>query len=137
MDIRLRECRNKETAEMKAIWNDVVVAESDDIVEVEGNAYFPLSALKREHVQDSSTHTVCPWKGRASYYSLVVNGRTNIDAAWSAVAEESTPPIAGSKIPIRARRSSAPGRSSRQRSITARWCRCCWRRCWRAAPCWR
>ena len=82
MDIRLRECRNKETAEMKAIWNDVVVAESDDIVEVEGNAYFPLSALKREHVQDSSTHTVCPWKGRASYYSLVVNGRTNIDAAW-------------------------------------------------------
>jgi uncharacterized protein (DUF427 family) len=67
---------------MKAIWNDVVVAESDDIVEVEGNAYFPLASLKREFVQASSTHTVCPWKGRASYYSLVVNGKTNADAAW-------------------------------------------------------
>jgi len=76
MDIRPCECRNKGIAEVKAIWNDVVVAE------VEGNAYFPLSALNREYVQESNTHSVCPWKGRANYYSLVVNGRTNIDAAW-------------------------------------------------------
>jgi len=67
---------------MKAIWNNTVIAESDDIVEVEGNAYFPLESLKREYLQSSATHTVCPWKGRASYYTITVDGKVNADAAW-------------------------------------------------------
>jgi uncharacterized protein (DUF427 family) len=68
---------------MKAIWNGQVVAESDDIVTVEGNAYFPGSALKREFVRPSQHTSICPWKGLASYYSLAVNGETNPDAVWT------------------------------------------------------
>ena len=67
---------------MKAIWNGAVLAESPKTEVVEGNHYFPPSSLKREHFQESSTHTVCGWKGTASYYSLAVNGQTNPDAAW-------------------------------------------------------
>ena len=67
---------------MKAIWNNTVIAESDDIVLVEGNHYFPESALKREYVTFSNHKTSCPWKGQASYYSLIVNGEMNIDAVW-------------------------------------------------------
>ena len=67
---------------MKAIWNDVVVADSNDTVVVEGNHYFPAAALKREFVQPSATTSVCPWKGLASYYSLHVNGAVNADAVW-------------------------------------------------------
>ena len=67
---------------MKAIWNDTVIAESDATVVVEGNHYFPHAAIKTEHFQPSDTHTVCPWKGTASYYSVVVNGEVNKDAAW-------------------------------------------------------
>lgn len=67
---------------MKAIWNGAVVAQSDDIVEVEGNAYFPLESLDRKFVFESQTHTTCPWKGRASYYSLKVGDSVNTDAAW-------------------------------------------------------
>lgn len=67
---------------MKAIWHDVVVADSDDTVVVEGNHYFPAAALKREFVQPSATTSVCPWKGLASYYSLQVNGAVNADAVW-------------------------------------------------------
>lgn len=67
---------------MKAIWKDTIIAESDDIVEVEGNAYFPMSALKREFLLPSSTHSNCPWKGLASYYSLKVGDAVNVDAAW-------------------------------------------------------
>jgi uncharacterized protein (DUF427 family) len=66
----------------RATWNGVVVAESDDIVTVEGNAYFPDASMKREYFKPSDTHTVCGWKGTASYYSLEVNGKTNRDAAW-------------------------------------------------------
>ena len=66
----------------RAIWNGVVVAESDDIVTVEGNAYFPEASLKREYFKSTPTHTTCAWKGTASYYSLEVNGKTNPDAAW-------------------------------------------------------
>ena len=67
-----------------AIWNGVVIADAaDDQVEiVEGNVYFPRSAVKMEWLKDSSTHTVCGWKGTASYYDIVVDGRTNKDAAW-------------------------------------------------------
>lgn len=67
---------------MKAIWNGTIVAESDDTVEVEGNAYFPLASLNRQFVQASSTGSVCPWKGRASYLSLKVGDAVNPDAAW-------------------------------------------------------
>lgn len=66
----------------KAIWNGHVLAESDDIVNIEGNAYFPVESLNKDFFQDSSTHTVCPWKGTASYYSLSVDGKENADAAW-------------------------------------------------------
>ena len=67
-----------------AIWNGAVLADApDDQVEVvEGNVYFPASAVKREYLQDSDTHTFCGWKGTASYYHVVVDGKTNQDAAW-------------------------------------------------------
>ncbi len=67
---------------MKAIWNDTVIAQSDDIVEVEGNAYFPLASLDGQYVVGSDKHTTCPWKGEASYLSLKVGGQVNTDAAW-------------------------------------------------------
>jgi uncharacterized protein (DUF427 family) len=67
---------------MKATWNGVVVAESDDTVIVEGNHYFPESALNRDYVTFSNHKTSCPWKGQASYYSLLVNGELNTNAAW-------------------------------------------------------
>ena len=66
----------------RAEWKGVVLAESDDIVTVENNAYFPVSSLKKEHFKDSSTHTVCPWKGTASYYDVVVDSKVNANAAW-------------------------------------------------------
>ena len=67
---------------MKATWKDAVLAESDDTVVVEGNHYFPADSLRREHFRESGTHTVCPWKGEASYYDVVVGGEVNRDAAW-------------------------------------------------------
>lgn len=67
---------------MKAIWNNTVIAESDDTVVVEGNHYFPESALKREFITFSNHKTSCAWKGQASYYSLNVNGEVNTDAVW-------------------------------------------------------
>jgi uncharacterized protein (DUF427 family) len=67
---------------MKAIWKDKVIAESDDTVVVEGNHYFPASALKREYVSFSNHRTTCAWKGQASYYSLMVDGELNTDAVW-------------------------------------------------------
>ncbi len=67
---------------MKAIWNQQVIAESDDTVVVEGNHYFPPDSVKREFLQDSATTTVCPWKGTANYYTLMVDGQSNPDAAW-------------------------------------------------------
>ena len=67
---------------MKAIWKGAVLAESDETVVVEGNHYFPADSINREHFRESETHTVCPWKGTASYYDVVVGGETNADAAW-------------------------------------------------------
>lgn len=68
---------------MKAIWNGEVLAESNDTVVVEGNHYFPPASLKRSFFSDSSTTTtVCPWKGTASYYNIEVDGKVNKDAAW-------------------------------------------------------
>ncbi|HEX8904231.1 MAG TPA: DUF427 domain-containing protein [Longimicrobiaceae bacterium] len=66
----------------KASWNGAVIAESDTFETVEGNIYFPVTAVKREYLRDSDTHTICPWKGTASYYSVVVDGKENKDAAW-------------------------------------------------------
>ncbi|MET4568661.1 DUF427 domain-containing protein [Rhodanobacter soli] len=67
---------------MRAMWNDTVLAESDDTVVVEGNHYFPADSLRREHFRDSDHHSVCPWKGTASYYDLVVGDAINPQAAW-------------------------------------------------------
>jgi uncharacterized protein (DUF427 family) len=67
---------------MRAIWKDAVLAESDETVVVEGNHYFPAESLRREHFRESETHTVCPWKGTASYYDVLVGGEVNRDAAW-------------------------------------------------------
>ncbi len=67
---------------MKAIWNGQVIAESDDTVVIEGNHYFPADSVKKDFFNKSSTSTVCPWKGTASYYSLKVEGKENTDAAW-------------------------------------------------------
>lgn len=67
---------------MKAVWHGHVVAQSDDIVTVEGNAYFPLTALDRAVIRPSSHTSVCPWKGTASYYSLSVDGAVNENAVW-------------------------------------------------------
>jgi uncharacterized protein (DUF427 family) len=66
----------------RATWNGAVIAESDRTVEVEGNQYFPIDAVRREFLRDSSTHTTCSWKGVASYYDVVVDGQVNQDAAW-------------------------------------------------------
>jgi len=67
---------------MKAIWNNEIIAESNDTIVIEGNHYFPADSIKKEYYKPSETHTVCHWKGTASYYSLEVNGATNADAAW-------------------------------------------------------
>jgi len=67
---------------LKATWNGAVIARSDDTVVVEGNHYFPESALDRQYVTFSNHKTTCAWKGQASYYSLLVNGELNPDAVW-------------------------------------------------------
>ena len=67
---------------MKAIWNGEVLAESNETLVVEGNYYFPPASLERRFFRDSTTTTVCPWKGTASYYDVEVNGKINKDAAW-------------------------------------------------------
>lgn len=68
---------------MRAIWNDTVLAESDDTVVVEGNHYFPRSSLQEALFRESATTSVCPWKGTASYLTVSVDGRENPDAAWT------------------------------------------------------
>lgn len=67
---------------MKAIWNNQILAESDDTVVIENNHYFPADAIRSEFFKASNTHTVCPWKGTASYYTIEVDGQENKDAAW-------------------------------------------------------
>ncbi len=66
----------------KATWKGAVLAESDRYEVVEGNVYFPPDSVRREHLRESATHTVCPWKGTASYYNVVVGDEVNADAAW-------------------------------------------------------
>jgi uncharacterized protein (DUF427 family) len=67
---------------VKAVWNGATIAESDDTVLVEGNHYFPRDSVDAALLRPSDTHTICPWKGTASYYSLVVDGAENRNAAW-------------------------------------------------------
>lgn len=67
---------------MKATYNGETIAESNETIVVEGNQYFPAESIKTEFFQPSETHTVCGWKGTASYHDVVVNGETNKDAAW-------------------------------------------------------
>ena len=66
----------------EAWWNGTRIAASDDIVTVEGNAYFPLAAVDAAVLRDSATTSACPWKGTAHYYTLAVDGAENRDAAW-------------------------------------------------------
>lgn len=68
---------------MRATWRGALLAESDDTVVVEGNHYFPAESLRRDHFRPSDSHTVCHWKGLASYHDVVVDGEVNRDAAWS------------------------------------------------------
>lgn len=69
---------------MKAVWNGTVIAEAakEDLIRIEGNWYFPPTALKREFYRDSDHHTVCPWKGEASYYDVVIGDAVNEFGAW-------------------------------------------------------
>ena len=67
---------------MKAIWNNTVIAESEDTIVIENNHYFPANSIKKEYFMESDSHSTCPWKGLASYYTLIVDGKENKDAAW-------------------------------------------------------
>lgn len=67
---------------MKAIWNGKVVAESDQTIVVEGNHYFPPESIDTRYFQASNRHTICPWKGKASYYDVVVDGKVSEGGAW-------------------------------------------------------
>ena len=67
---------------MKAIWNEEVIAESDDTIIIEGNHYFPPESINAAFFKESNTHSICPWKGKASYYNLEVDTKINEDAAW-------------------------------------------------------
>lgn len=69
---------------MKAVWNNQVIAEApkEHLLRIEGNWYFPPDAIKQEYFQESDRHTTCIWKGEASYYNVVVDEQTNLDAAW-------------------------------------------------------
>ena len=67
---------------MKAIWNNQVIAESEETILIENNHYFPPQSVKKEFLRKTDSHTICPWKGEASYYTILVNGKENVDAAW-------------------------------------------------------
>lgn len=69
----------------KAIWKNTVIADAsaERVQIVEGNVYFPPDAVHRQYLRETDTHTVCPWKGTASYYDVLVDGEANRDAAWS------------------------------------------------------
>ncbi len=67
---------------MKAIWKNVVLAESDATIVVEGNHYFPPESIKKDYFRESDSHTTCYWKGVASYYDIAVNGEVNKGTAW-------------------------------------------------------
>jgi uncharacterized protein (DUF427 family) len=84
----LAECKNflrqplHRRCMIKAMWNNVVIAESDKCIEVEGNQYFPPDSVNKAYFRDSKTKSTCPWKGEAQYYDIVADGKENKDAAW-------------------------------------------------------
>ena len=81
---------------MRATWSGALLAASDATIVVEGNHYFPPDSVRPEHLRGSATHTVCPWKGLASYYDVVVGDAVNRDAAWHYPApKEAAKQIAG------------------------------------------
>lgn len=67
---------------MKAIWENQVIAESDETIVIEDNHYFPPASVKKEYLEESDYTTICPWKGEAHYYNIVVDGKQNDNAAW-------------------------------------------------------
>ncbi len=67
---------------MRAIWNGKIIAESNETIKIENNHYFPENSVNKEFLKNSDTHTVCPWKGEASYFNLKTGEKTNINAAW-------------------------------------------------------
>lgn len=67
---------------MKALWNNQIIAESDQTIIIENNHYFPAASVNKEFLKATDTHTTCPWKGLASYYTIEVDGQQNRDAAW-------------------------------------------------------
>lgn len=78
-----QDAEGKEVVNMaKAVWNGQLLAESEAIEQIEGNVYFPEETVKREFLRSSSTSSSCPWKGQARYYTVVVDGQENPDAAW-------------------------------------------------------
>ncbi len=105
--------RSDNGAIYEAIWNGAVIAASGDVVMVEGNAYFPRQAVGETFLKESATTTTCPWKGKASYHNVVVDGQVNADAAWyypepSAAAANIKDHLAFWKgIKVRRRRSDA------------------------------
>jgi len=82
MKINCRIAKREVRVVPRALWKGKIIAESPDCHEMEGNVYFPPDAVNKEFLRDSDTHTVCPWKGTASYYDVVVDGEVNVDAAW-------------------------------------------------------
>ena len=67
---------------VRALWKGNIIAETDEAEVVEGNYYFPPTSVHKEFLKESSTHSTCPWKGKASYYDVIVDGEKNEDAAW-------------------------------------------------------
>ncbi|HEY8401350.1 MAG TPA: DUF427 domain-containing protein [Cytophagaceae bacterium] len=74
---------------MRAIWKNTVIAQSDDVEEIDGNFYFPLDSIKKNYFIESSTKSSCPWKGQASYFHILIDGEVNEDSAWYYSGEES------------------------------------------------
>ena len=96
---------------MKAIWNGEVIAESNDTVVVEGNHYFPPTSIKQEYFKDTSTHTVCPWKGTASYYTVEVNGKEYVATVTNGADIQVAPAgaaVSAPAVPVAAQPVAAP-----------------------------
>lgn len=83
---------------MKAVWNNTVIANSDEVIEIEGTYYFPISSIKTKFFIPSKTKSTCPWKGRAGYLHIEVNGERNEDAAWFYSKESHCPDILFNRI---------------------------------------
>jgi len=67
---------------VKAVWKGKTIAKSDNVEKLEGNYYFPIGSVNKKYLRESYSHSQCPWKGKAHYYDVVVDGEVNKDAAW-------------------------------------------------------